>query len=196
MSRRTDDSYQQRSARFIENHDEPRAIVAFGRERSLAAAVILATLPGLRFFHDGQLEGRRIRLPVQLVREPKEVTDPEIMRFYDRLLAICNAPAFHEGGWGLLEASQAGEGNESHHNLLAWFWRYAEQLKIVVVNYSPNPAQGRLKLPLPLEAIDRVAFRDELTGVAYSQDAKEVSIQGLYIDLAPYHALILDMARG
>ncbi len=191
-----DELYRQHSARFIENHDEPRAVTAFGRERSLAAAVILATIPGLRFFHDGQLEGRRIHLPVQLVREPKEVADPDIVRFYDRLLAVCNAPAFHEGEWGLMEASQASEGNESHHNLLAWFWRYAEQFKIVVVNYSPNPAQGWLKLPLPLGTIDRVAFRDELTGAAYTQDPKEMSSRGLYINLDSYRALILDMARG
>ncbi len=191
-----DDLYQQHSARFIENHDEPRAVVAFSSERSFAAAVILATMPGLRLFHNGQLEGRRIRLPVQLAREPKEATDPEIVRFYDRLLAVCNASAFHEGEWGLMEASQASEGNESYHDLLAWFWRYAEQFKVVVVNYSPNPAQGRVKLPLPLEATDRVAFRDELTEAVYTQDPKEVRSQGLYVALDSYHAHILDMARG
>ncbi len=196
VSRLTDVSYQQRSARFIENHDEPRAIVAFGRERSLAAAVVLATFPGLRFFHDGQLEGRRIHLPVQLVREPEETPDPEIMSFYDRLLAICNTPAFHDGEWTLMEVSQAGKGNESYHNLLAWCWCYAEQFKIVVVNYSPNPAEGRLKLTPPLENTDRVTFRDELTDTAYTQDPKELSSQGLYIALSPFHAFIFDMTKG
>ncbi len=191
MSRLADDSYQRRSARFIENHDEPRAVVAFGRERSLAAAAILATFPGLRFFHNGQLEGRRIHLPVQLVREPEEPDDPEIMSFYDRLLAVCNAPAFHEGEWGLIEVNQAGD--ESHRNLLAWSWRYAEQFKVVVVNYSPNSAQGRLKLPLPLETTDTIVFRDELTSTVCTQDMKEVSSQGLYIALSPYHSFILDV---
>jgi len=184
---------QERSARFIENHDEPRAVTAFGCERSLAAAVVLATVPGLRLFHDGQLEGRRIHQPIQLVREPKEATDAEVMQFYDRILSVCNAPAFHEGEWRLMEVKQAGEGNKSHHNLLAWLWHYAEQRKIVVVNYSPNPAQGWLKLPLPLKTTGRVVFRDELTGIAYTQDTDEVNKQGLYINLGPYHAQILDI---
>jgi len=186
--------YQERSVRFIENHDELRAIIAFGRERSLAAAVILATIPGLRLFHDGQLEGRRIRQPIQLVREPKEAADAEIMKFYDRLLMVGKAAAFHEGEWRLIEVSQAGEGNKSHHNLLAWLWHYAEQRKIVVVNYSPNPVQGWLKLPLPLKTMGEVVLRDELTGLTYARDANDVVRQRLYIDLSPYHAQILDMA--
>ena len=33
-----DAQFQQKSVRFIENHDEPRAIEAFGRERAMAAA--------------------------------------------------------------------------------------------------------------------------------------------------------------
>ncbi len=196
MSRLTDGAYQQHSARFIENHDEPRAVVAFGRERSLAAAVVLATFPGLRFFHDGQFEGRRIHLPVQLVRESEEPPDPEIMSFYDRLLAVCNAPAFHDGEWALMEVSQASKGNESYHNLLAWRWHYAEQFKIVVVNYSLNQAEGRLKLTPPLENTDSVVFRDELTDTTYTQDPKESSSQGLYIALSSFHAFIFDMTKS
>jgi hypothetical protein len=187
---------QERSAHFIENHDEPRAVTAFGRERSLAAAVIIATLPGLRLFHDGQLEGHRIRLPVQLVREPKETTDTEVRQFYARLLKVINQPAFHEGEWRLIEASQACERSESHRSLLAWLWHYAEQHKIVVVNYSPNPAQGWLKLPLPLKTTGGILFRDELTGLTYTRDTDEIVKQGLYLDLSPYQAQILDVVGG
>ncbi len=188
-----DNIYQARSVRFIENHDEPRAATAFGSERSLAAAVILATIPGLRLFHDGQLEGRRLRLPVQLVRPPEEVPDARISRFYDRLLAITNEPVFHEGQWALLATSPAWNGNESHQNLLTWLWRRGEQLKIVAVNYSPNPAQGWLTLHLPLESLTKVTFRDELSGATYIRDADELRHQGLYVDLLPYRYHLLDM---
>ena len=188
--------YQERSARFIENHDEPRAVTAFGRERSLAAAVVLATVPGLHLFHDGQLEGKRIRLPIQLVREPREAADAEVMQFYDRLLKVVNQSAFHNGEWSLIEVSQAGEDNKSHHNLLAWFWHHAKQRKIVVVNYSPSPGQGWLKLPLPLKTPGRIMFHDELTGVTHTRDTEEMSRQGLYVNLDPYHAQILDVVGG
>jgi hypothetical protein len=188
---RAEKLYQQRSIRFIENHDEPRAVTAFGQERSLAAAVVMATVPGLRLFHDGQLEGRRIRVPVQLAREPDEAVDAEIMEFYQRLLTACRAPAFHEGEWSLLEVIPAGTGNESHHNLLAWCWRYAAQFKVVVVNYSPNPAQGRLKLP-PLETKGKIILRGELSDRILTQNAGELMNPGLYLDLSPWQACIFD----
>ena len=78
-----DAAFQRRSARFIENHDEPRCAVAFG-DRARAAAVAVGTLPGLRFYHDGQFEGRRVRLPVQLGVMPEEPVDAELQTFYRR----------------------------------------------------------------------------------------------------------------
>ena len=76
-----------RLVRFTENHDEPRAVAAFGGvERSLAAATLALTLPGLRLYHDGQLEGRRRFLPVQLGRRHPEGIDADVERFYRRLL--------------------------------------------------------------------------------------------------------------
>ena len=190
------DSYQQHSVHFIENHDELRAIIAFGLERSLAAGIILATIPGLRLFHDGQLEGRRIHLPIQLVREPKEIDDLDTIRFYDRLMKICNAPAFHDGAWKLIEAGQGWEGNETHHNLLTWRWRYAEQVKIIVLNYSPAQSQGWLQLSLSLQKTERAVLRDELTDVIYVRDTEELRNRGLYVDLSPWHAHIFDISAG
>jgi glycosidase len=38
--------FQRRLTRFIENHDEPRAAAALGRERAPAAAVLALTVPG------------------------------------------------------------------------------------------------------------------------------------------------------
>src|SRR5262249_37659643 len=51
--------YQDKLARFLENHDEPRAAATFAPGVHEAAAVITFLSPGLRFFHQGQLEGRR-----------------------------------------------------------------------------------------------------------------------------------------
>ena len=51
--------YQNKMARFLENHDEPRAAATFSPEVHEAAAVITFLSPGLRFFHQGQFEGRR-----------------------------------------------------------------------------------------------------------------------------------------
>ena len=63
--------YQEKLVRFIENHDEPRAAAAFSPAKERAAAVTIATLPGARLFHEGQFEGRKVRLPVFLGRAPR-----------------------------------------------------------------------------------------------------------------------------
>jgi hypothetical protein len=175
-----------RAVRFIENHDEARAVAAFGPDRVRAAAVVFATLPGTRLFHDGQLEGRRIRLPVQLDREPSEPTDAGTARFHDRLLRGCTAAAFHDGAWALLETGAVSHGNESHQNLLAWSWRGAEQLGVVVVNYSAASAQGWLKTAVPDTGDEQVRLRDELTGEVHILNRHELSRHGIYVDLGPW----------
>jgi len=186
-----DESYQQRSVRFIENHDEPRAVTAFGRERSLAAAVILATLPGLRLFHDGQFEGHRIRLPIQLVHEPEEPADVDIRQFYQRLMEISNTPAFHHGKWELREVSSDNKEDGSHQNLLAWCWQRAEQLKVVIVNYSPSPSRGWLELPALSQVRDQKILCGDQTAI---RDMNVVDGRQLYIKLGPWESLLLDIA--
>jgi hypothetical protein len=49
--------YQDKLARFLENHDEPRAAFELPWPQHQAAAVITFLAPGLRFFYDGQFEG-------------------------------------------------------------------------------------------------------------------------------------------
>ena len=70
--------YQNKMARFLENHDEPRAAAAFSPEMHEAAAVITFLSPGLRFFHQGQFEGRKKRISPHLGRGPCEPSRPEV----------------------------------------------------------------------------------------------------------------------
>ena len=79
--------YQDRLARFLENHDEPRAAAVFPWPRHQAAAIVTFFAPGLRFFHQGQLEGAHVRVPVHLCRAPAEARNADVAAFYDRLLA-------------------------------------------------------------------------------------------------------------
>ncbi len=137
-------SYQRRLARFVENHDEQRAATAFGPQRNRSAALLSLTLPGLRLVHEGQLQGWRRRLPVQLARRQAEPTDPALETFYQRLLAELIQPVFHRGRWRLLDAQQARPGDVSHGDLIAHTWTLGEERRLVVVNLSPQPARCRL----------------------------------------------------
>ncbi|MGH3055152.1 MAG: alpha-amylase family glycosyl hydrolase, partial [Gaiellaceae bacterium] len=103
--------YQNKLARFLENHDEPRAAATFAPEAHRAAAVITFLSPGLRFFHQGQFEGCWKRISPHLCRGPAEPADQNLQQFYDRLLGVLRQPVVREGQWQLLECVPAWEGN-------------------------------------------------------------------------------------
>jgi glycosidase len=73
--------YQDKLARFLENHDEPRAAATFSPDVHKAAAVITFLSPGLRFFLQGEFRGARKHLAAPL-SGPNEPTDPQLEQFY------------------------------------------------------------------------------------------------------------------
>ena len=89
--------YQEKLVRFIENHDEPRASAAFTPEKHRASAVTALTLPGACLIHEGQMEGRRVRLPVFLARRPEESPDSDLLAFYRTLLMTFSRGRFPFG---------------------------------------------------------------------------------------------------
>ncbi len=92
--------YQAKLARFLENHDEPRAAATFAPDVHRAAAVITYFIPGLRFFHQGQLEGRKKRISPHLVRAPEESPDKEIEDVLrPRCSPILRKPIVKSGEW-------------------------------------------------------------------------------------------------
>src|SRR5262249_39206164 len=119
--------YQKRLARFLENHDEPRAAATFNAGEHEAAAVISFLTPGLRFFHQGQLEGRKKRISPHLCRGPEEPADSRLLDFYERLLAILRQPIVREGRWQLLECEPAWAGNWTVDCFVASAWRGTDE---------------------------------------------------------------------
>jgi hypothetical protein len=175
--------YQRRSARFIENHDEPRSAVAFG-DRVRGAAVVISSVPGLRFFHQGQFEGRTKPLPVHLGQWSAEPPDTDLLDFYERLLATTNEDVFHEGEWRLLDVDSAGDG--SNDDLVAWQWLRGGDLRIVAVNLGQGVAQGRVRCSRELPGDprdDTVVFEDQLDGRSYPWSRSAVTQNGLYVRL-------------
>src|SRR5262249_62169241 len=85
-----------------------------------AAAVITFLAPGLRFFHQGQFEGRRKRISPHLVRAPQEPVDGALPRFYESLLAALRHFTVRDGQWQLLVYLAAWAGNGSWDCLVDW----------------------------------------------------------------------------
>ena len=138
-------AYQERLVRFMENHDEPRAAATFSREQAKAVAVIVATLPGAVLLHEGQLEGRRIRLPLFLHRRPAEPPDQELREFHVALLRLISREGVKSGRWSLCHCEGGDESGLC--NLVAWSWEEGERGHLVVVNLSPERAPGWITLP-------------------------------------------------
>ncbi len=179
--------YQDRLARFLENHDELRAMAIFPWPRHQAAAVVTCFAPGLRFFHQGQLEGARIHLPVHLCRGPVEPRDAAVAAFYDRLLAAGQCDVFRNGDWSLIEPRPVWDGNPTWQDFIAYGWRTANgPSHVVVVNYSDHQAQCRLRLPFAGLAGVRWRLVDTLGSEVYERDGRELTDPGLYIDLAAW----------
>jgi hypothetical protein len=178
-------AYQEKLLRFIENHDEPRAAAAFTPEKHRAAAVTALTLPGVRLIHEGQLEGRRVRLPVFLARRPEESPDLELLEFYRRLLDVLRKGDFLQGTWSLCERT-GWEDNSSHLNLVCWCWHRGDSRCLAVVNLSDAPSQGRVKVPWDDLAGGPQRLRDVFTSEVYERDGDEIRGQGLYVELAAW----------
>jgi Alpha amylase, catalytic domain len=183
-------AYQQKLIRFIENHDEPRAATTFDSLKGRAAAITVSTLQGAVLFHEGQFEGRRVRLPVFLRRRPEEPIDRDLLEFYKKLLRIVRHDDFRGGQWQLCERTGWPE-NQSHLNLAAWCLTHEHARHLIVVNYSNMPSQGRIRLP-PSALDDRIwRMTDPLTGTVYERRGTEVGDAGLYVDLNPWHVHVL-----
>jgi hypothetical protein len=176
--------FQGKLARFLENHDEPRAASSFGLEKHKAAAILTFFSPGLRFFHQGQFEGRRRHTSPHLVRALEEPIDEDIRQFYQKLLSILKKPLFRDGQWHLLECVPANEENESHHDIVSFSWYYSkENMAIIVVNFSDHGSQCYVHLPILEIEGQTIRFNDLMSETTYEHHHSELMEKGLYIDM-------------
>jgi glycosidase len=189
--------YQNKLARFLENHDEPRAAVTFPPGIHEAAAVITFLSPGLRFFHEGQFEGRRKRISPHLGRAPDEPVDSTLAAFYDRLLAVLRQPVVRDGQWQLLECAPGWDGNWTNDCFVAFAWQKPQcEPLVVAVNYAPNQSQCRLRLPLSDLGGNSWRLQDQISSSCYDRDGNELQSQGLFVDLQPWQACVFSMSRA
>lgn len=184
-----DETFQKKSVRFIENHDEERAVTALGYEKSKAAAVIISTLYGMSFYYDGQFEECTVKLPVQLGREPIHESNAELYEFYVRLLKITSDAIFRKGDWKLLEAQSSGGGDNTYENILIWQWTFAGNNKLVAVNYSEHLSTCRVKFEAQSDET-MLHLSDVLNNDEYDRTIEEINNEGLFIMLGGYQSHI------
>ena len=179
--------YQDKLARFLENHDEPRAAATFPSGQHEAAAVITFLAPGLRFFHQGQFEGRLKRISPHLGRAPEEPVNESLKQFYARLLEVLRRPAIRDGEWRLLECAPAWDGNGSNDAFIAFAWQGADGVRVLVaVNYAAHPSQCHVRGSFGDLAGRSWRLRDLLGDAVYDREGNDLATNGLYLDVAPW----------
>jgi hypothetical protein len=194
---RADFDYQSKMARFLENHDEPRAAATFAPGMHEAAAIITFLSTGLRFFHQGQFEGRRKRISPHLVRAPLEPVDETLRRFYDRLLAVLRQPAVRDGEWRLLDCVPTWEGNWTWNCFLAFLWQGPDGERLLVtVNYADNQSQCFVHLPFPDLAGRGVRLKDQMGPASYDRAGNDLLSQGLYLDMPAWGYHVFEVSIG
>jgi hypothetical protein len=189
--------YQNRLARFLENHDEPRAAATFPAQVHEAAAVITFLSPGLRFFHQGQFEGRKKRISPHLVRGPHEPSEENLRQFYDRLLGALRRPEISYGTWMPVECVPAWDGNWTWDGFVACAWEDgASHRTLVAVNYAGNHGQCYARVAIADAAGRSVRFNDVLRQTTYARDGNEIISKGLYLDLPPWGYHVFEVTVG
>ncbi len=189
-------SYLQSNIRFIENHDEARAMETFGEDRQRPAAALICTLPGATLLHQGQIEGRRIKLPVHINRAPEESPRPALERFYRRLLREVSHPLYHQGQWSMIEPEPIHPADYTHNNLLMYVWTDAPDARLVVVNLSGEWSRAAIHLDAWLRLENRNWLLYDVLSESYTKQSGEaLHERGLQLETPPYGAHIFRFER-
>ena len=189
--------YQDKLARFLENHDEPRAAATFPPGIHEAAAVITFLSPGLRFFHQGQFEGCKKRISPHLGRGPCEETNADDQELLRSTAHDLEAAGLRDGAWQLLECQPAWDGNWTNDCFIAFGWQSAGQSPLIVaVNYAANQSQCHVRLPLADLAGKKWCLQDQLSGQCYHWNGDDLAARGLFVDLAPWQSSVFSLTES
>ena len=139
----------------------------------------------MALFHEGQFEGRRVRVPVFLRRRPEEPVDLPLQTFYNELLKAVKNPIFRHGEWQLCEVTGWPD-NHSADNLVAWRWAMGENRRLVVINLSQGDAVGRVHARWDGLGVGQCRLVGVFSGTDYFRDLDEMESVGLFVKLGPW----------
>ena len=174
---------------FLENHDEARIASVLSPAEHRAAALLILSLPGMRLLHDGQLEGARIKIPVQLLRCQAEPSRKDIGQMYQQMLVTLQKTAVGRGNAVILKPLEARAGNPTVQNFVIVQWQAEPpDFDLAVVNLAPHRSQCYAGLRIGNLADHTWLMRDLLGSKACRNSGSDLRKQGLYLDLPEHGA--------
>ena len=178
--------YQNKLARFLENHDEPRAAATFPPDSSRGGGGHHVSVAGAAILSSGTIRrAQETHLASSGAAGQTSRSIRSLQQFYDRLLAVLRKPAVRDGHWQLLECVPAWDGNWTWDCFVAFFWQGADgEWLLVVVNYAANQSQCYVRLPILNLRDHQWRLEDLLSDVRYDREGNELESRGLYLDIA------------
>ena len=188
----------EKRAHFLENHDEPRAATAMPLDVHRAAALLIMSIPGMRFLNDGQLEGARRFARVQLGRRAVEAISDDVQTMYAQLLSALSASAVGKGVCDMLVPAAAWDDNPTNKCFNVIQWRHPtkeDAFDLVVVNLASHQAQCRVKLTVPGLIGGSWRMLDRLGTEEYVREGDDLVANGLFLDLPGRGAQVFSFTR-
>jgi len=183
--------YSRKLVRFVENHDEKRAVGVFGIEQSLSAACIALCLPGARLIHYGQQFGFSKKLPIQLRRGAEEEENKEVKGFYDDLIPIINDYLTKSDLWKMGKVCKK-DTPEGDNPIISYYWNLSEFIIYVIVNFSDQ----NVKCALDLSTLGQDISYDMVSLLHRNSEKLEWSLESQILELsfAPWGIQVLKLS--
>jgi hypothetical protein len=175
------------SAHFLENHDEVRIASVLSPAEHRAAALLTLGLPGMRMLYEGQMDGRRLRVPVQFARWPNEPVDHKIHSIYQEMIAALKHSAVGHGEWTLLRC----DGSSSDSIFIIQWQKVPGQFDLVVVNLAAKHAQCRVRPEVRDWSACEWNVREAVNRDVVSTDVCEIHDGALSLELSAHAAYLL-----
>lgn len=178
-----------RSAHFLENHDEARikSVLAWPEHR--AAALVTLGAPGLRLLHDGQIMGASCKISVHAGRRPVETPDTEIASWYELTLTALASTTVGRGRGEIIRTNRAWEDNPTAQDFVIVQWQAeGPAFDLVVVNLAPHRSQCYALLTAAGLAEYNWRMKDLLGDEVYERSGDDLQRQGLYLDVDGHDA--------
>ena len=187
--------YQDKLARFLENHDEPRAASEFSWPQHRAAAIITYFSPWAALLPPGAVRRRTIAGADPSLPRPDRADKPRNRRVLHQAVAgpedrvpFATAPGRRSS------RSRPGPAIGPRTDFIAYAWAGEDGSRhVVVVNYAGNQAQCRLPLSFPEFRGKQVRLTDLMGTEVYDRDGSDIVDNGLYIDHAPWHFNVFEL---
>ena len=180
-----------RCAHFLENHDERRIASLLGPAEHRAAALLILALPGMRFLHEGQLEGAQVRLPVQVVCRPAEPARAEIARIYTELLGLLPRTQIGQGRAELLPPRPVAADNSTAQHIVLIRWeKEGGAVELVAVNMAPHRSECLAPVKPITNESAQCTITELFTGQSHRVSAPDLK-SGLCLELPDFGTQIL-----